>query len=229
MFILIPPSSFAAENFSITKSAIESKIAVELQNKGLSDKIKVVILGRPENSFFASERPFDTHIEKIEYDAQTSKFRANVSYFQDGILAKQEEIIGRYESLVEIPVLKARLSKGALISSEDVEYIEFSSSRVRGDIVAEADQIVGKSLKRTVSPKRPIKLDEIVEPVLIKKDDIVTLLYKTDYIEIKATGIALEEGALGSVIQVKNEKSGAIIRGKILSSTTVIANRGEVK
>ena len=53
-------------------------------------------------------------------------------------------------------------------------------------------------------------------PPVIDMGALVTLVYRSGGIEATASGVAIESGALGDEIRVRNDSSRKIILGKVL-------------
>ena len=66
-----------------------------------------------------------------------------------------------------------------------------------------------------ISQNRPIRRDEIASPALISKGAHITLVYKTNNLVIRTLGEAMDSGAKGDVIRVKNIASKSIIQGTV--------------
>ncbi len=69
--------------------------------------------------------------------------------------------------------------------------------------------------------KRPIPGGQVLSPVtvnpahLVSKGETVSILAEGPGITIRALGVALMDGAMGQVIQVKNTKSNKVVEGRI--------------
>jgi flagella basal body P-ring formation protein FlgA len=127
---------------------------------------------------------------------------------------------------VMVPTLKRVIKPGIVIADEDIEYIKFGNN-IAGNIALDAGEIVGKSLKHSIYPKTPVPLNVITEPFVIKANQSVTLLYKKDNITLKVSGIALDNGSLGSNIRVRNANSNQIIHGTVRDANIVIVGMAE--
>lgn len=69
--------------------------------------------------------------------------------------------------------------------------------------------------------KRPIPAGQVISPVtvnpanLVQKGETVSILAEAPGITIRAMGVALMNGAMGDMIQVKNTKSNKVVEGRI--------------
>jgi len=72
--------------------------------------------------------------------------------------------------------------------------------------------------------KRPIPSGQVITPVtieppnLVSKGQTVAIIAEGPGIMIRSLGVALTDGALGEVIQVKNSKSNRVVEGRVSAS-----------
>jgi flagella basal body P-ring formation protein FlgA len=98
---------------------------------------------------------------------------------------------------------------------------DFPITHTRNDTITDATQLVGKSPVLAISPSRPVRQHEIASPAIVKKNSIVSMRFTSPGMEITATGQAMEEGAKGDVINVRNTVSRKIVRAVIADANTV--------
>jgi flagella basal body P-ring formation protein FlgA len=123
--------------------------------------------------------------------------------------------------MMAVPILKHRIQSSEVIGEEDIDWDKQPVSRLRKNIITNAHELIGKSPKHVISQGRPIRTDEIASPAVINKGEQVTLFFRSRNIEIKTFGEAMEAGAIGDVIRVRNTTSKAIIQGTVESNNSV--------
>ncbi|MCC2646372.1 MAG: flgA [Rickettsiaceae bacterium] len=148
-------------------------------------------------------------------------FNARVYYTDNSA----KEISGRYKAFTEVPMVKRYIKRGEVLSEEDLSHSDIDITKSEQNIINNNEHIVGLQAKRDLQPGYVLKNSDLSHPSLIKENDEVTLIYKTNAIEVKATGIALKAGAAGDTIKVKNDRSNKIISGVIVAKGMVQVNR----
>ena len=93
--------------------------------------------------------------------------------------------------------------------------------RIATDYASDKENIVGKRVLNTMHPGKVIGRSMLGEPLLVTRDDIVTIQARRGNIVITAQGKAVEQGAKGEIIKVKNVDSNKIVTAKIASSDVV--------
>jgi len=68
----------------------------------------------------------------------------------------------------------------------------------------------------------PLQHKNIISPALIKKGDMLAMQFCKHNLRIETKGVALENGASGNTIKVKNINSGKIIHAKVLDAGMVL-------
>jgi flagella basal body P-ring formation protein FlgA len=129
------------------------------------------------------------------------------------------------------PVLVAPLSRGDIITPENIEWLE--SADARPGAVLNAEELIGKEARRALTAGAPLRASDVAQPVLVKRGSVVTMSYVAAGLTLSEAGVAQATGGKGDVIDVKNVKSERIIRGviegkdrvRILSTRFVEAER----
>ena len=88
-------------------------------------------------------------------------------------------------------------------------------------VVASAGELVGKVARRTLLPGKLIARVAVGEPDIVNRGTIVRAVLSTAGLEMRTTVVALQSGALGAAIQVRNVDSGKVITGVVQADGTV--------
>jgi len=106
------------------------------------------------------------------------------------------------------------LQRGVVIQAEDLT-IKTSANENRDEILG---AYLGKQLKRTVYAGFKLNPAFVGNPILVKRNSRVNMIYRFGHLEINAWGRALDEGGAGDVISIMNLESRKRIQGIILPS-----------
>ena len=107
------------------------------------------------------------------------------------------------------------LARGSVIQPGDVIMEELDISQLRGQTIAQSENIVGMALRRSVNHGAPLTLDMLTAPVLVKRGDTVVLNATRGGISIRHTGTALQDGEAGQQIPVRNNSSGRVVQAVV--------------
>jgi flagella basal body P-ring formation protein FlgA len=162
-------------------------------------------------------------MEVLDLEAESNnRFSATLSFATEATLnhpAKQLgrlAVVGRYDEMVEVPMVKYRLSSGDIIREDDVEWQKMPLSRTKRETILQMAELVGKSPVRGLSPSRAIEQDEVQAPPIVTRRMPVRIRYQTENISIQAVGTALQDGAMGDKIKVRNDDSGVEVDARVV-------------
>lgn len=197
-------------------------IAEAIIKQGVGSDIKVSINeAHEEDAFVQSSGIIQAETDKLEVDKEHSRWQALLLLKENDRNLAPIRLSGHYDEMTSIPVLKHVVQSGEIISEQDIDWSKESAAHIRKNTVTDLRDLIGKSPKHMISQNRAIHFEEIASPALIHKGTQITLLYKSHNIEIKTFGEAMEPGAKGEVIKVRNITSKAVIQGVVESADIV--------
>lgn len=207
----------AEENYRITFAEAQEAIAQALMQQGMDAELRVVIPRREDAAIVSYREPVTMQIADLKADKSSHNWQATAYFSASGKTLAPVKLSGRYEEIVHIPVLKERVNNGELIAESNVELRTFGNNRLRGETIYSAAHLIGKTPKHSISALRPIRADEVITPPVIRKGESVTVLYKTPAMEIRNIGVAVENGAAGDIIKIRNTESQSVIQATVLA------------
>jgi flagella basal body P-ring formation protein FlgA len=122
---------------------------------------------------------------------------------------------GTATEMVELPVPVRRLNPGAVLEAEDLHMARVRAGLARGELVREAAQAVGMTLRRQLVPGQPVPLADLTRTPTVVKGAPVVMELRAGGLALAAPGIALEPGALGERIRVLNPSSRAVVEAEV--------------
>ncbi len=84
-----------------------------------------------------------------------------------------------------------------------------------------ADQVVGQALRVAVQAGRPLRADDLTEPEIVARNQLIKLHYAQGGMTIAAGGRALDAGAIGQMVRVMNLSSRGTVQGVVLPDGSV--------
>lgn len=115
-----------------------------------------------------------------------------------------------------LPVAAVTIYPGDIITETMLAEGKFpEGTSVNRPVAVSNEEIVGMVARRTLLPGRLIPRNTVAVPDLIARGTIVPAIYEDRSLVITASVMALQAGALGAMIQVRNIESGKIIVGLV--------------
>lgn len=209
--------------FQVAREDVASAVSSALAERGAAPKVSAIVYSA-NPVLYSANSPLSVAIQALTFDTGSHKWQANMHIISDGKTVSVSPVQGRYEAIANVPVLTRKTSDGDVISDADITMMDVPERQVHKDTARNAEDLIGKSPKRSISPNRPIRLTEIDLPVIVKRGSSVDVQYSAPYMTIRTVGVALEDGSLGSVVRIKNEQSGKAITARVIGTGKVEAN-----
>lgn len=89
------------------------------------------------------------------------------------------------------------------------------------DALGAPDAAVGQTSRRSLRPGDVLRAGQLAAPVLVKRGDAVLMVARRDGVEVSTSGEALDSGARGAAIRVRNPSSGQVVRMRVTGAGTV--------
>ncbi|KQQ36126.1 flagellar biosynthesis protein FlgA [Duganella sp. Leaf126] len=123
------------------------------------------------------------------------------------------EFVVRAKVSARIVIAANEIGAGKIIADEDLLLERHDISAV-ADSVSNPQDVVGMSARRTVRVGEVLRTGALTAPVLVKRGDLVTIVATRDQVTVSMAGEAMDAGAKGSQVRVRNA-SGNIIRTRV--------------
>jgi flagella basal body P-ring formation protein FlgA len=125
------------------------------------------------------------------------------------------------ETRAKVLVLRGPAARGARLSAADVEVQERVVGGPGDSYLTDAAQLEGHSLKRPLATGTALTADVLIEDVLVKRGQSVTLLAAASGIEVRAPGRAMSDGRAAGRIKVQNLNSLRVVEGVVESADVI--------
>ncbi len=126
--------------------------------------------------------------------------------------------------VIKLITPKAVIYPGDLVTESMVMKLRFRvRPRSGATFVRKFDQIVNLVARRTLVPGRPIHLSSLREPHVVNRGDSLTMIFSNGGLSIVGTVVALQPGATGKRIRVRNTDTGVVISGIVQPDGTIHA------
>ena len=121
-----------------------------------------------------------------------------------------------------MPVPSVTILQGDVLSEELVAEERFvANDKVLRNYFTSRESVVGKVARRVLPKGHAIPINALRDPFLFKEGERVVLVFVTGGLSIEASGVALQPGVLGSLVNVRNTDTGVVIRGLVQSNGSV--------
>jgi flagella basal body P-ring formation protein FlgA len=160
-------------------------------------------------------------VTQLDYDQELGRFTAVLSVTGKGIDPISIRIGGEVSDVIELPVATTRLSAGTIAGPDDVRMARVHTVTVHVDVVHDPAMVIGMQLKRQIQAGVPIPVSELMQPTQITRGDPVRLQLEVGALSLTGQGVALESGAIGERIRVRNVSTQAVLEAEVVGPGVV--------
>jgi flagella basal body P-ring formation protein FlgA len=178
---------------------VEDVLLDALVAKGAPGDGAVSVVGRLPSGL----DPETLTVAATNYDAPTGRFAARLKQASGRTLVVQ----GKVEAGADLPVLNRALRVGDIVTAEDVVYLRIAESRLTRGTILDAANLIGLSAKRQLRAGLALRDADFEKPVVVRKGDAVTMVFRAAGIELTTRGKAMSNGGQGDTIAVVNVQS----------------------
>lgn len=161
-------------------------------------------------------------ISNLKVDEALGRFSCEAEIFADGKPYATSSLQGRYFQTTEVWVPRQNIAKGELITEDMLVGKSIRASRLKPAMITEKEKLIGQEAKKPLKEGKFINDKDIGAKVLIKRNDIVTAVYRTDKMQITAKAVAQQDGAAGERIELQNMKTRKVLTGIVQDASTVV-------
>ena len=224
VLMLCRVSMASAEKLLIVgEDEIRQAIKEEFVEQGQDQALDVEFFGGQTVFHLEDAQEAKILVSGLKTDELQNRFSCDAEIFADGKSRAQTSITGRYFLLEDIWVPSRNIQKGDVIAPEMLKQIAIRQNRIKPSFVTDKEQLIGKEAKKLLKDGKIVMDRDVGKKILIRKGDIVTVVYRTDKMQITAKVEALSDGGKGDKIEMLNTKSKKTLFGKVVDKDTVEA------
>ena len=124
----------------------------------------------------------------------------------------------------QVVVAQRPLARGAILAAQDIDWRERDVGTLSQGYLTEPDQALGSKLTRPVSIDQVLTPNHLERAPVVSKGDHVVISAGGAALSVRMPGEALEEGAVGQQIRVRNLGSQRVIRARITGPGQVVVD-----
>jgi flagellar basal body P-ring formation protein FlgA len=154
-------------------------------------------------------------IRNLDHDPRSGRFSADLAIADSRIAGAGFRVSGRIAELVRVPVMVRNLRRGETISPGDVAVQRIARSELRDDVVRTPEELVGQAARRGLRAGAPVSADSLMEPILVQRNEAVTIVYRIPGLTLTARGRAIGGGSRGDMVTVINNQSNRTVEARV--------------
>lgn len=203
---------------TLDRQTIEGLVQDALARDGLAGDYAIDFeLRTPEIHLPVDARDL-ARLQQFTIDRRTMRFAAVLVTPANHPESKRFALVGRAFEQVTLPALARRVNPGELVEERDLVWIKVRSDQVAVNALTDANHILGQSPRRQLQPNRMLTRNDIETPIMVKRNSIVTVVFRHPGMELTGQGKATANASLGETVRVINPTSNkqfdAVVTGR---------------
>lgn len=116
-----------------------------------------------------------------------------------------------------LPIMRTTkpLNKGTILGDNNTTLMDTNARSTRKAYFTDPSNLHGRQLKRTLGANQIITASALSKHLLIRKNDQVVIEARSNGMMVRMNGIALQDGEQGKQINVRNSRSGRVVRAYV--------------
>jgi len=220
----IPATSDQGEHatIEITRKMIEDMVMDFLNEKIPWEKNRVKIkFVQSGNGIMLPNRPYSYKVQPPVKSSYIGMVPMSIVFDVYGQSSRKVSAIVKIEVETNVIVVQKPLNRNQTIEKEDVTVVTMDMADLPSNYISSLEGVVGKRTLRAMNPKEVFRTDMIEQPLMVKRNDKVSIVAESETIRITAAGEVRESGGKGDRIRVVNLNSNKEIFARVLDPKTV--------
>ncbi|MBV1886867.1 MAG: flagellar basal body P-ring formation chaperone FlgA [Parvibaculaceae bacterium] len=155
-------------------------------------------------------------VERLSFNERTGRFAAIVKAPADDLNAPHVRVEGKAYRAIEVPVLARQVSAGDAIKVSDINFVRMPVKRIARNMITDQTNLVGMTPRRSIRMNAPVRINEVEMPMVISKNDLVTIHYNVGPMSLASRGRALSDAGMGEVVTLINDRSGQKVQAIVM-------------
>lgn len=174
-----------------------------------------------------SDRPVSLVLDGLELDEARQRFTGKLVVRVDGAVTGVLGLAGSARPLVEVPAPLQPLREGQVIEPTLLGTVWVPEASLPADALLAADDVLGREAGRRLPAGRPLREGDLRAPRLVRKGEVVTLVFQRGPIELTAQARALQDGVEGERIRAVNLDSERPVSGVVIGRRRLLVGSPE--
>ena len=194
-----------------------ARAALAQRNAGVDpEMLDVKLLQAPERVLADPKVPDPVRVDSVDWSQASGRFTIYASVAVE-FGTERLTFSGVATEMVDVIALAQPLRRGDILKEDDLVTVRMTRRNVPSGALSDAEAIVGKQARANLRANAPLARKDFQHPILIERNEKVTVTFLMPGMKLTSRAQALDEGAKGDVIDVMNLQSRRIVPATIVS------------
>jgi flagellar basal body P-ring formation protein FlgA len=202
---------------AITAQEIAARIAKALEGQyGLGDARNIAVEFDRDVRTLNVEPGTTAELQVVSLAYNRRAARFDVTFDLPGSAALRWQSLryaGTAAETVDAVSVDHLIERGEVLKASDLTIIKRPKSG--GPVLTDLHAAAGLAARHQLHPGQPLHDADLMKPVLVQRNDNVTIIYEAPGLTLTLRGQAQDNGALGDTVNVQNVQSKRIVQGVV--------------
>ena len=212
-------------------SSLEAKIRklicnnLKMNNLPAENRVKITFNPIVKDLLALTEPPYQFAITPQNRRSNfTGLVGLKVKLYRNSKLVKIVPILAQVSVEAKVLVTNRKINSKAQIGRNDVSWCWKNLNRIRKKLVTSESDLRENRAKTMIHEGTILTYDLLESIPLVKRGQLVTVVYNKSGLEIKTVGKAMKTGLKGEIIPIRNERSKNIFPAKVIGTARVLVD-----
>ncbi|MFT4940073.1 MAG: flagella basal body P-ring formation protein FlgA [Paraglaciecola sp.] len=216
----------SALNFSMLTTASENNISQEQLLSEAEEYVLSQLNPDSSNQVNVKVNPIDSRLSIPQCNSGL-QFSASIESLNRSIVTVKADcpdsnwymfLVVAVTQMQSVVVISSAVSPGTVLTEDNIKVVEMNKKLLRRTTFADTQDVIGARVKRRTRAGRPVDPNNLC---FVCKGDSIVINAGSPGMQVKASGVALEDGNLGDTIFVRNSRSKKKIDAQVVSTNEV--------
>ncbi|WP_165769646.1 flagellar basal body P-ring formation chaperone FlgA [Arboricoccus pini] len=169
----------------------------------------------------STNQPVLLDLADLQIDRARGRFEAELVVQAEGGRRNPLKLVGSVTTEVEVISLTAPVAAGSSIDPSDASITWIAEGRLPEDALRDPSQLKGMEAARRLPAGKPLREGDIRPASLVRRNDVVDIVYHSNGMEISLLGRSLSDGSSDAMVRVINGDTGKELQARVIGQKQV--------
>jgi flagella basal body P-ring formation protein FlgA len=210
----------------------DQHLILELVHKALADKINfgeintdIEFEQTPDLLKIIKNQHQINYVELLDFSMEKNRAQQEINIMFHMEDASPIKVSAKVSISKEFAATAKSINRNEIVNENFLQSVSVNLSKFSFADYLTKDEVIGMQARRKLPSGILIKKQDLFNPIIIKTNDMVNIVYEGQNFKLQSSGVSLGDGAVGDTIKLKvGDSNKNILVGKILDKDTVLIN-----
>ncbi|KAF0230458.1 MAG: flagella basal body P-ring formation protein [Beijerinckiaceae bacterium] len=199
---------------TISRNDLQALIGRAFAERGAKGDLDVILDDHHAARTVDIARTDALKVTNLARDTASGRFEVKVA-LAGATTGETWTLTGSIVETRDVVVPVSDLERGDALQAKDLTIIKRPANTVGTDVVTAMNDLIGMIPRRVLKSGEPVRQTDIAKPILVEKNQLVSVVYASKGLSLTMRGRAQANGAMGETIRIQNPQSKRFVEGMV--------------